>query len=149
LAPTPLKRNWPIALLLLMRRLLFGFRFGRAWARIPLVAARPALRDVLRLGSAIRRGSAVEDPISLVAVAREFISKDTPADSPLTLETLMSRADYRDLSTPKLAVGDTAFDFELPRLDYSDGTPVATGATVRLSAFRGVQPVALIFGSYT
>ena len=111
--------------------------------------ARPSLPDVLRLGRAIKHGSAIEEPISVVSVVREFVSGDTPADSPLTLKTLLSREDYRDLSTPKLAVGDVAFDFELPRHDFSDGTAVATGASVRLSEFRSVKPVALIFGSYT
>jgi hypothetical protein len=110
---------------------------------------RPPLLDVLRLGRAIKRGSAIEPPISLAGVVREFVTRDTPDDSPLTLKAVMSREDYRDLSTPKLAEGDLAFDFELPRYDFSDGTAVATGATVRLSEFRSVQPVALIFGSYT
>jgi hypothetical protein len=113
------------------------------------VAARPALPDVLRLGRAIKRGSAIDGPISLLGVVREFLSGDTPKDSPLTLKTLLSRDDYRDLSTPKLAVGDTALDFELPRYDFSEGTSVATGTRVRLSEFRSLQPVALIFGSYT
>jgi hypothetical protein len=113
------------------------------------VAARPALPDVFRLGRAIKRGSAIERPISLAGVVREFLSGDTPNDSPLTLKALMSREDYRDLSTPKLVEGDPAFDFELPRYDFSDGSAIATGATVRLSEFRSVQPVALIFGSYT
>jgi hypothetical protein len=113
------------------------------------VPTRPALPDVIRLGRAIKRGSAIEEPISVVSVVREFASGDTPDDSPLTLKTLMSRDDYRDLATPKLAVGDVAFDFELPRHDFSDGTAVATGATARLSSFRSLKPVALIFGSYT
>ena len=113
------------------------------------MAARPALPDVLRLGRAIKRGSAIDDPISLVRVVREFASGDTPDDSPLTLKTLLNREDYRDLSTPKLVVGDVAFDFDLPRHDFSEGAAVATGATVRLSSFRSLQPVALIFGSYT
>jgi hypothetical protein len=107
------------------------------------------LPDVLRLGRAIRRGSAIDEPISIVSVIREFASGDTPADSPLTLTTLLSRDDYRDLSTPKVAVGDVAFDFELPRYDFSEGTSAATGTTVRLSGFRSSKPVALIFGSYT
>jgi hypothetical protein len=107
------------------------------------------LPDVLRLGRAIKRGSAIERPISLAGVVREFLSGDTPSDSPLTLKTLVRREDYRDLSTPKLVEGDPAFDFELPRHDFSDGNPVATGATVRLSEFRSVHPVALIFGSFT
>jgi len=113
------------------------------------VDARPALPDVLRLGRAIKRGSAIERPISLAGVVREFLSGDTPTDSPLTLKTLTSRDDYRDLSTAKLAKGDPAFDFELPQHDFSDGNAVATGATIRLSEFRSVQPVALIFGTYT
>jgi hypothetical protein len=38
-------------------------------------------------------------------------------------------------------VGEQAPDFELARLDGTAG--------VRLSSFRGVKPVALIFGSFT
>jgi hypothetical protein len=101
------------------------------------------------LGRAIKRGSAIDKPVSLVSVIREFASGDTPDDSPLTLKTLLSHEDYRDLSTAKLAVGDVAFDFELPRYDFSGATAVATGATVQLSEFRSLKPVALIFGSYT
>ena len=41
----------------------------------------------------------------------------------------------------KLRVGDTAPDFELQYKKSAE--------TVRLSAFRGEKPVALIFGSYT
>jgi hypothetical protein len=67
---------------------------------------------------------------------------ETPSDSPLSLEDVMSSPVYRRLMTPELAVGDHAVDFELPRLD----TP---GQTVRLSAFHGRRPVALVFGSYT
>ena len=40
-----------------------------------------------------------------------------------------------------LTVGDPAPDFELPGKDLT--------APVRLSSFRGKQPVVLIFGSYT
>jgi hypothetical protein len=40
-----------------------------------------------------------------------------------------------------LNVGDAAPDFELQTVDGSAG--------VRLSSFRGKQPVALVFGSYT
>jgi hypothetical protein len=40
-----------------------------------------------------------------------------------------------------LQPGDSAPDFELPRLDHS--------SVVRLSALRGAKPVVLIFGSYT
>jgi hypothetical protein len=41
----------------------------------------------------------------------------------------------------RLRPGDTAPDFDLETLDKS--------ARVRLSSFRGRQPVVLIFGSYT
>jgi len=43
--------------------------------------------------------------------------------------------------TAKVAVGDLAPEFELPRLDGS--------STVRLGALVEERPVALIFGSYT
>jgi hypothetical protein len=61
--------------------------------------------------------------------------------SPLTLEDVMAREDYRDLMRPKVAEGDLAPDFELPRLDGEH--------TVRLSSLLAERPVALIFGSYT
>ena len=41
----------------------------------------------------------------------------------------------------KLAVGDIAPDFALKTVDGS--------STVKLSSFRGKQPVVLVFGSYT
>lgn len=65
----------------------------------------------------------------------------TPADSPLRYKDVEGSSLYRDLQTAKLAEGDPAHDFELPLLDG--------GGTVRLSTHAGVQPVALIFGSYT
>ena len=40
-----------------------------------------------------------------------------------------------------LRVGDAAPDFSLPHVDHT--------ADVTLSAFRGKQPVVLVFGSYT
>ena len=64
-----------------------------------------------------------------------------PKDSPLTLQDVMSREDYRDLMTPKVAEGDLAPDFELPRLD-AEGTE-------RLTTLLAERPVALVFGSYT
>jgi peroxiredoxin len=48
---------------------------------------------------------------------------------------------YLGLMTPDVRPGDEAVDFDLPRLDGS--------GRVRLSDFAGVQPVALVFGSYT
>ena len=64
-----------------------------------------------------------------------------PPDSPLTLQDVMSRADYKDLRTPKVAVGDLAPDFQLARVD-GDGT-------IRLRSLLDELPVALVFGSYT
>ena len=46
-----------------------------------------------------------------------------------------------DRETLAPAVGEEAPDFELPLQ--------GDGRRVRLSSFRGVKPVALIFGSYT
>ncbi len=66
---------------------------------------------------------------------------DTPLDSPLRMRDVMESPRYLDLWRAKLAPGDPSFDFELPLLE--------TGEIVRLSAFEDVQPVALIFGSYT
>lgn len=66
---------------------------------------------------------------------------NAPKDSPLTLQDVIGSPDYRNLMTAKVAVGDLAPDFELPRLDGS--------ATVRLGDLTAERPVALIFGSYT
>jgi hypothetical protein len=66
---------------------------------------------------------------------------ETPADSPRTLEDVMSSPTYRTLMTPQLAPGDPAFPFDLPLL--------GGGGRVRLADFAGVRPVALVFGSYT
>jgi hypothetical protein len=72
---------------------------------------------------------------------------DTPADSPLTLEDVMSSPAYLRLLTPQLAPGDPAFDFALPLLDPETHRP--TGTRVRVADFAGERPVALVFGSYT
>lgn len=101
------------------------------------------------MARAIKRGSAIEEPISLASVIREVVSTDTAGDSRLTLKKVMRHPEYRDLSTAKVAPGDQAVDFELPRYDFGDGSEAPTGETVRLSQHRGAQPVALIFGSYT
>jgi hypothetical protein len=66
---------------------------------------------------------------------------ETPADSPLTLEDVMSSPYYLKLMTPQLAPGDPAFPFDLPLLEGE--------GRVRLADFTGVRPVALVFGSYT
>jgi hypothetical protein len=64
-----------------------------------------------------------------------------PRDSPLTLQDVMASADYRDLMTAKVAEGDLAPDFELPRLGGD--------STVCIASLVAERPVALIFGSYT
>jgi hypothetical protein len=66
---------------------------------------------------------------------------ETPADSPLTLEQVMSSPFYGNLMAPELAPGDPAFPFDLPLLDGS--------GRVRLADYEGERPVALVFGSYT
>jgi hypothetical protein len=76
-------------------------------------------------------------------------SPETPPDSPLTMQDVVTSPMYRDLTTTKLRVGDPAFPFALTRLDRSEGA-LRTGAnTISLESFRRKQPVALIFGSYT
>jgi hypothetical protein len=96
----------------------------------------------------LRRGSEADAPLGLLSALKEFI-RGTPSDSPLTLKDVTRSDTYRDLSRPKVRTGDVAPDFELPRLDLGDGTERETGETIRLSAYRHVSPVALIFGSYT
>ena len=73
----------------------------------------------------------------------------TPEDSPKTPMDNMKDAELRDLSTPKLSVGDRAFDIELPIYDFSDGSERLTGETFHLSEVARSRPVALVFGSYT
>ena len=72
---------------------------------------------------------------------------ETPADSPLTLEDVMSSPAHRRLMTPELAPGDPAFPFDLPLLDSDSHS--RSGERVRLADLAGERPVALIFGSYT
>jgi hypothetical protein len=72
---------------------------------------------------------------------------ETPADSPLTLETAMASPLYRRLMEPELEPGQPAFAFELPLLDPRTHRP--SGKRIRLADFAGERPVALIFGSYT
>jgi hypothetical protein len=48
---------------------------------------------------------------------------------------------WRQARAGHIRAGDSAPDFSLPSLDSKD--------TVTLSSFRGRQPVALVFGSYT
>ena len=72
---------------------------------------------------------------------------ETPADSPLTLETAMASPLYRRLMDPDLRLGDPAFPFDLRLLDPATHRP--SGDRVRLADFAGERPVALVFGSYT
>ena len=111
-------------------------------------APRPA--DLWRMLGQMRRGSAGDAPLGIVAAFKELVR--TPAgapDSPLNAKDVDGSEVFRDLSTPELRRGDEAFDFELPRLDIVAGKETRTGETVRLTAYRQVSPVALIFGSYT
>lgn len=97
----------------------------------------------------LRRGSAADLPLGRLAAVREFIRTPRGAPgSPLKLKDT-EQGEFRDLSTPKLRPGEEAFDFELARLEMADGKEIRTGETVRLSSYREVSPVALIFGSYT
>ena len=92
----------------------------------------------------VARGSPVDPPWSvpgmLLSNLRHGRGLAAP-DSPLTLQELMARADYRDLRTPKMATGDLAPDFELPSVDGK--------SSVRLASLLDELPVALVFGSYT
>jgi hypothetical protein len=72
---------------------------------------------------------------------------ETPADSPLTLETAMASPLYQRLMAPELGPGEPAYQFELPLLDPETHKP--SDERVRLADFAGERPVALIFGSYT
>lgn len=104
----------------------------------------PSPRDVIGYMRTVARGSPVDPGWSVpgMIVSRVRPGRGlAPKDSPLTLQDVMAREDYRDLRTPKVAEGDLAPDFELPRLD-GEGTE-------RLATLLAERPVALIFGSYT
>ena len=73
----------------------------------------------------------------------------TPDDSPRTPQDLFSDPAVQDLAAAKLAVGDPAEDFELPVLDFSDGSGRPTGQVFQLRKVAAERPVALVFGSYT
>jgi hypothetical protein len=95
----------------------------------------------------------VEQPESIKQMKEKLEGFDwrsmTPEDSPKTPADLFDDEVVRDLSTAKIAVGDDAYDFELPVNDFSDGIERVTDQTMRLSAVARERPVALIFGSYT
>jgi hypothetical protein len=73
----------------------------------------------------------------------------TPEDSPRTPMDVLADPVHQDLSTPALAPGDPAYDFDLPLYDFSDGTERATGQRFHLREVADERPVALVFGSYT
>ncbi len=110
----------------------------------------PGPADLWRMFGQLRRGSVRDAPLGILAAFKELVR--TPAGapgSPLNARAVDRSEAFRDLATPKVHRGEEAFDFELPRLDVVAGREARTGETVRLSAYRQVSPVALIFGSYT
>jgi hypothetical protein len=104
----------------------------------------PTPREALQYMRTVSQGSPVDPAWSVPGMIASRLSHGrrlAPKDSPLGLQDVMRRADYRDLMTPAVDVGDVAPDFELPGLQG--------GKTVRLSEFGAGRPVALVFGSYT
>ena len=104
----------------------------------------PTPRDILGYMRTVSRGSPVDQPWSvrgMIATQIRHGKSNAPADSPLTMQDVIASEEYRNLMTAKVAAGDEAPDFELPRLDG--------GASLRLSSLHREQPVVLIFGSYT
>jgi hypothetical protein len=102
----------------------------------------PGPRDVIGYMRSVSRGSPVDRPWSVPGMIVSRIRDGmAPKDSPLTVKDVMTRADYRELMTPKIAEGDLAPDFELPGVDGE--------STVHLASLREERPVALVFGSYT
>ena len=73
----------------------------------------------------------------------------TPDDSPKTPMDMFADPKAQDLSSAKLTLGDTAFDFARPIYDFSSGQKVETGQIFELLDRAKEKPVALIFGSYT
>jgi hypothetical protein len=102
----------------------------------------PSPLDLLGYMRTVGRGSPVDPPWSVLGQVLHVARNGNAAPgSPLTLDDVMSSPEYRDLMTAKVAEGDVAPDFDLPRAD-GDGT-------VRLTSLVEGGPVALVFGSYT
>ena len=102
----------------------------------------PSPREALDYMRTVSRGSPVDPRWSLPGMVLSRIRDGLVAEgSPLTLEDVMGRADYRDLITAKVDVGDVAPDFALPQLER--------GGELRLSNLLAERPVALVFSSYT
>lgn len=101
-------------------------------------------REILGYMRTVARGSPVDPKWSVPGMVLSNLRHGrglAVSDSPLTLQDVMARSDYRDLRTPKVAVGDLAPEFELPGVDGEH--------TVRLGSLLDELPVALVFGSYT
>jgi hypothetical protein len=102
----------------------------------------PTPREALEYMRTVSRGSPVDPRWSVPGMVLSRLRDGLAAEgSPLTLQDVMARDDYRELMTAKVDVGDAAPDFTLPRLD-NDGK-------LRLSSLLAERPVALVFGSYT
>jgi hypothetical protein len=104
----------------------------------------PSPGEMLGYMRTVARGSPVDPrwsvPGIIVSNLRHGRGLAAPG-SPLTLQDVMARDDYRDLRTPNVAAGDLAPDFELPSVDGR--------STVHLGSLLEERPVALVFGSYT
>ena len=102
----------------------------------------PTPREALQYMRTVSRGSPVDPRWSVPGMVLSRIRDGLAAEgSPLTLQDVMGRDDYRDLMTAKVDVGDVAPDFALPQLEHA--------GELRLSSLLAERPVALVFGSYT
>ena len=104
----------------------------------------PSPRDAITYMRTVGRGSPVDRPWSVTGQILTLLrlgKSQAPEGSPLTLQDILASPDYRNLMTAKVAEGDVAPDFELPRPDGN--------GTARLSSLLDDRPVALVFGSYT
>jgi len=102
----------------------------------------PSPLDVIAYMRTVGRGSPVDRPWSVAGqIVTSLRLGRGQEGSPLTLYDVIASADYRSLMTAKVAEGDPAPGFELPRHDG--------GGAVRLASLLDERPVALVFGSYT
>ena len=101
-------------------------------------------KDIIGYARTVALGSPVDRSWTTPGVLWSMLRHGrglAPKDSPLNLQDILASSEYRDLSTPKVAEGDLAPDFELPLADGED--------TVHLGTLLRDRPVALVFGSYT